>query len=60
MSHFIIMLTKETAEHIQNIFCICIAVKYYSGLSPQKTSQQQLSPFIKRNHVSAWKKWIQQ
>jgi hypothetical protein len=37
MIHFyyiiIIMLTKRTAEHLHNIFCICIAVKYCSGLS---------------------------
>jgi putative transposase len=31
---------------------------YFSGLSLRKTSQQ-LSQFIKRNHVSIWKKWIQ-
>jgi putative transposase len=30
---------------------------YFSGLSLRKTSQQ-LSQFIKRNHVSIWK-WIQ-
>ncbi|HET7344541.1 MAG TPA: hypothetical protein VFJ05_01550 [Nitrososphaeraceae archaeon] len=32
---------------------------YFSGLSLRKTSQQRLSQFIKRNHISIWNNWIQ-
>ncbi len=47
------MLNKRN-KHLLSISYIYALQLYFSGLSLRKTSQQ-LSCFVKRNHISIWK-----
>jgi transposase-like protein len=49
---------KKSNTYYKEYLLRIIPIPYFSDLSLRKVSQQHLSPFIKRNHVSIWN-WIQ-